>query len=212
MSAIDKNSTKQCKVIGLTGGIGSGKTAVTDYLKKQGFVIIDSDIIAREVVAPNSKGLQEVVKEFGKEFLLDNGHLDRKKLRDLIFSNPQKKHQLESILHPLIQAETRQLIDQNQSLPIIFIAIPLLIEITHRKGKPDYIDEIWVVECDPETQINRAMSRDNSSREQIQKIISQQASSEQRQQLANHLIDNNSDKAHLYEQIEQLLKMQLPAS
>lgn len=195
------------KVIGLTGGIGCGKSAITDYLEKHNYPVIDSDIIAREVVAPNSVGLTKIVECFGQAYLNDNGTLNRTKLRELVFNDTKQKLQLESILHPLIKQATRQKIEafKAQSHPLIFVAIPLLIEITLKKGKPDYIDDVWVVECNQENQIARASQRDNVAAENIRHIIRNQATPEQRRQFANKMIDNNQDLNHLYQQLDELL-------
>lgn len=194
-------------VIGLTGGIGSGKTAVSNYLQGRGYPIIDSDLIAREVVQPNSMGLQRIVEQFGSEILQADHSLNRAKLRDIIFNDSDKKQQLESILHPLIQEQTRQHIQhyRSQNEKLIFVAIPLLIEITLKQGKPKYIDQIWVVESNQETQIQRATQRDQASQEEIQRIINQQASAKQRQAFADERIDNNSSLELLYQQVDKLL-------
>lgn len=195
------------RVIGITGGIGCGKSAVTDYLEKLNYPIIDTDIIAREVVAPNSIGLKKIIECFGKRFLSSDGTLNRAKLREIIFKDAKQKTQLENILHPLIQQQTKQLIEKfkSQNHHLIFVAIPLLIEITLKKGKPDYIDQIWVVNTSRENQIKRACLRDNSSKDDIIRIINSQATPEQRQKFADQIIDNNHDLSHLYQQLDNLL-------
>lgn len=195
------------RVIGITGGIGCGKSAVTDYLEKLNYPIIDTDIIAREVVAPNSIGLKKIIECFGKRLLSFDGTLNRAKLREIIFKDAKQKTQLENILHPLIQQQTKQLIEKfkSQNHHLIFVAIPLLIEITLKKGKPDYIDQIWVVNTSRENQIKRACLRDNSSKDDIIRIINSQATPEQRQKFADQIIDNNHDLSHLYQQLDNLL-------
>lgn len=195
------------RVIGITGGIGCGKSAVTDYLEKLNYPIIDTDIIAREVVAPDSIGLKKIIECFGKRLLSSDGTLNRAKLREIIFKDAKQKTQLENILHPLIQQQTKQLIEKfkSQNHHLIFVAIPLLIEITLKKGKPDYIDQIWVVNTSRENQIKRACLRDNSSKDDIIRIINSQATPEQRQKFADQIIDNNHDLSHLYQQLDNLL-------
>lgn len=195
------------KVIGITGGIGCGKSAVTHYLEKHHYPIIDSDVIAREVVAPQSEGLNQIIECFGEAYLNDNGTLNRAKLRQLIFNDDKQKQQLEKILHPLIQQRTLQKINKHKTAehPLIFVAIPLLIEVTLKKGKPDYIDDIWVVECSQKNQIARASQRDNVTVEDIKRIIQNQATSEERLRFADETIDNNQDLNHLYQQLDKLL-------
>ncbi|BCN93841.1 dephospho-CoA kinase [Thiomicrorhabdus immobilis] len=199
------------KVIALTGGIGSGKTTVSDFLKKQHIPVIDTDIIARQVVEPNSVGLKKIVDCFGAGILNNDGSLNRSLLRDKVFNDPQAKTALESILHPLIQFETRQQIQRykKQLQPLIIVAIPLLIEIIQKTStRPGYIDEIWVVDCPTETQIERATQRDNSNRTLIKKIISQQASRQQRLAYADRVIENNGTVEQLLVQTQKLINQQ----
>lgn len=194
-------------VVGLTGGIGSGKSAVTNYMQQRGIPTIDTDLIARQVVEPGSNGLNKVIDYFGSEFLKPDKSLNRSRLRERVFSNIEDKNALEAILHPLIQAATHKAIEQQKktSPSHIVVAIPLLIEGIIRNNKPDYIDEIWVVDCLESKQLARASERDNNSVEQIQKIINLQASREQRLQYADQVINNNGSLEQLHSQLEQLL-------
>ncbi len=207
----EMNSNKR-HVIGLTGGIGSGKSLVCRLLAERGVPIIDTDLIARDVVAPGTPGLQIVIDNFGKDYLLDNGELNRKKLRNLIFEQPEKKRLLESILHPLIHQEMLRQIRQYQSIAnssgdpsIIVVAIPLLTEKLKDGDQPDYLDEIWVVDCSEATQLQRAASRDSQSPEQIQAIMKQQSSRQHRLKWADRTIHNDGTREDLERQIDQLL-------
>lgn len=207
------HSSKTPRVIGLTGGIGSGKTTVCKLLSEHGFPIIDADEIARQIVAPGSPGLQSVIRLFGKQYLQKNGHLNRTKLRDCIFNDPQKKELLESLLHPLIQKQILKEIqfyrkkENEQACPKwVFVAIPLLVEKIRNGQKPDYLDEIWVVDCSEEDQMRRASQRDGQSAEQIKKIMNQQASRKQRLQWADRVIHNHGDLKNLQGQISTLLE------
>ena len=192
------------KVIALTGGIGSGKTSITEILKKQNIPIIDTDIIARQVVEPGSPGLIKTVELFGSNYLNADGSLNRQLLRSKIFNDSKAKQNLEKVLHPLIQEKTlKQLENYKQQLPAyIVIAIPLLIEsIKNKTTRPGYIDEIWVVDCPEEQQIERASKRDQSDRDIITKIIAQQASREERLSYADKVINNTGSLKALEKQI-----------
>ena len=193
-------------VIGLTGGIGSGKSTVTNLLEKQGVKIIDTDIIARNLVQPSSAALTKISDKFGSDILNNDGSLNRAKLRQIIFNNEQKKRQLEEILHPLIQQNVRQQIAENQkTFSIIVVAIPLLVEAIIKGKRPDYLDKIWVVDCSVEVQIARATVRDQNTEAQIKQIIKAQATRAQRLEQADNVIDNSGSISQLEAQIKQLL-------
>ncbi|WP_305841407.1 dephospho-CoA kinase [Photobacterium leiognathi] len=187
-------------VIGLTGGIGSGKTTVANlFADTYGIDIIDADIVAREVVEPNTFGLNAIVEKCGKEILLEDGTLNRAKLRDAIFSQPELKTWLNNLLHPLIREKMQQDINQSQS-PYCLLVVPLMVEnnlqtMTHR---------LLVVDVDEQVQIERTQQRDNVSIEQIKNILASQASREQRLDAADDVITNNGDNKALVSQVEQL--------
>lgn len=197
--------------IGLTGGIGSGKSAVCDLFSDFGIPIIDTDQIAREVVQPNSSGLVEIAKQLGQQFITKQGELNRPKLRETIFKDPQKKQILESILHPLIR---QTMLDQitllkqatDPTYPFILVAIPLLVEGIKDNQKPDYLDEIWVVDCSEQTQLDRASQRDQQTRQDIKAIMSQQASRDQRLKWADRVIKNQAGLVELKQQIAQIMQ------
>ena len=199
------------KTIGLTGGIGSGKSLVAKLFSEFGIPVIDTDQIARDVVMPNSAGLQAIAEQLGTEFIGENGELDRLTLRKAIFADPNKKQLLESILHPLIrQKMLQQITDLKQakkaSYPFILVAIPLLVEGIKDNKKPDYLDEIWVIDCSEQQQLERATARDQQNREQIKTIIQQQASREQRLAWADLVIQNRAGLPELQQQIEQIMQ------
>ncbi|MBP2700575.1 dephospho-CoA kinase [Photobacterium lucens] len=187
-------------VIGLTGGIGSGKTTVANlFADTYGIDIIDADIVAREVVEPNTSGLNAIIEKCGKEILLEDGTLNRAKLRDAIFSQPELKAWLNNLLHPLIREKMQQDINQSQS-PYCLLVVPLMVEnnlqtMTHR---------LLVVDVDEQVQIERTQQRDNVSIEQIKNILASQASREQRLDAADDVITNNGDNKALVSQVEQL--------
>ncbi|HHT00630.1 MAG TPA: dephospho-CoA kinase [Thiomicrospira sp.] len=197
------------KVIGLTGGIGSGKTTVTQILKDSGLPIIDTDILARQVVEPKSIALKQIRQKLGKDNINTDGTLNRALLRQRIFNDSEAKLVLESILHPLIQAETVKAIEKHKknNPKLIVVAIPLLAESFEKNGQlPSYIDEVWTIVCSLEQQLERASKRDNSNKELIQKIIEQQASPEARLKIADHVIVNNGSVEDLKKSVKMLLQ------
>ncbi|MBD3612817.1 MAG: dephospho-CoA kinase [Hydrogenovibrio crunogenus] len=190
------------KVYGLTGGIGSGKTTVRQLFEDEGVPTLDADQIAREVVAKNQPGLAEIERTFGSDYLT-NGELNRAKLRELIFNDASAKQALEAILHPLIRQRTEQLIQQlkKQHPPAIVVEIPLLTET----GKPNYVDEVIVLDLAPETQLKRAITRDQLPAEDIQKIIQQQATRAERLAVADIILNTEQPLETLRKDIQSLL-------
>lgn len=186
-------------VIGLTGGIGCGKTAVTDRFSDLGIPVIDADIVAREVVLPGQPALEQITTAFGKDALEADGSLNRSWLREHIFSNPQAKSRLEEILHPRIRAEMRRQLNQ-VTTPYAIFSIPLLLET----GQDKMVDRILVVDCSPEVQISRVTQRDNASKEQTQAIIASQIDRKSRLAAADDVIDNSGLLSDLLPQITAL--------
>ncbi len=186
--------------IGLTGGIASGKTTVSDAFQQQFNIdVIDADVIARQVVEPQTEGLAQIVAHFGKEILQPNGALDRRKLREHIFNDEHQRLWLNQLLHPLIRLEIEQQM-RHTSSDYVLIVIPLLIE----SDLQALIDRVLVVDVTLENQIKRVMQRDHISAEQAEKIIKTQSSRQERLRSANDIIDNNSDEDNLIRQVSLL--------
>jgi dephospho-CoA kinase len=173
--------------IGLTGGIASGKSTVADMFADLGITVIDTDIIARDVVQPGQAALIEIRGVFGDAVFNADGTLDRSALRQQIFASEAARKQLEAILHPLIQEETMQRIDAASGSYIV-IVVPLLV------GSPlrEQFDRILVVDCDEATQIERLLARDAETEDQARRILAAQASREQRLEIADDVIQNNA--------------------
>ena len=187
-------------VIGLTGGIASGKTTVANLFKQQFKIdIVDADIVAREVVEPGTPGLNAIVEHFGADIVRDDQTLDRAKLREKIFSNPEEKAWLNGLLHPMISEKMVEDLEQVTS-DYALLVVPLLVE-----NKLDSLcDRVLVVDVDPQTQISRTVKRDNVSEEQANAILASQASREQRLALADDVVKNNPDDPDLLLQITDL--------
>lgn len=187
-------------VIGLTGGIASGKTTVANIFKQQFKIdIVDADIVAREVVEPGTPGLNAIVEHFGADIVRDDQTLDRAKLREKIFSNPEEKAWLNGLLHPMIREKMIEDLEQVTS-DYALLVVPLLVE-----NKLDGLcDRVLVVDVDPQTQISRTVKRDNVSEEQANAILASQASREQRLALADDVVKNNPDDPDLLLQITDL--------
>ena len=186
-------------IVGLTGGIGSGKTTVANYFQRLGIDIIDTDIIARQIVQPGTEALQKIVGHFGKSILLENSELNRKALGKIIFANPVEKTWLESLLHPLIRKEAIAKAKISSSAYCI-IVIPLLFETNNNYP----LDKIIVVDSPLEKQIERVEKRDHLSREAILAIIHQQISREERLKKADEIIMNDGDEANIIQQVKEL--------
>lgn len=191
-------------IVGLTGGIGSGKTTVSNLFKELGITVVDTDVIAREVVKPGSQCLYKIEQHFGSTILLDNGNLDRKKLRHIIFSQPEEKHWLESLLHPVIRRQTRLALE-NSSSPYAILSSPLLLE------SPDIelTSRIAVVDITPEQQVLRTTIRDETNSAQVEKIIATQLSREEKLAKANDIIDNSGTFENTKQQVLNLHRQYL---
>jgi dephospho-CoA kinase len=177
------------RVIGLTGGIASGKSSIARFFQAKGAVVIDADQLAREAVVPGSRGLAEVVAAFGKGILMPDGRLDRQRLGVLVFSDSRKRRQLEGILHPEIKrlAEERIACAAGTGQRVLFYMAPLLIEA----GATDRVDEVWVVTVRPEVQLERLVLRDGISRDEAQRIIESQMPLAEKEKQGRIVIDNS---------------------
>lgn len=173
-------------VVGLTGGVGSGKSTVARLFAELGVPVIDTDLLARELVEPGEPAFEEVVVAFGPEIVAEDGRLDRRRLRDMVFRNPQKRLQLEAILHPRIREAVRERI-QALEAPYCLVAIPLLVET----GQRDLVDRVLVIDAAPEVQLSRAATRDGVPEEQVRAIMASQASRAERLAAADDVIVND---------------------
>jgi dephospho-CoA kinase len=186
-------------IIGLTGGIGSGKTTVAEIFQSLGITVIDTDIIARQLVELGQPAYKEIISTFDNIVDTDQ-QIDRNKLRDIVFDNPEQRTRLEQILHPRIQEQVKQRL-ASCSGEYVVVVVPLLVE----KGKWSFIDRVLVVDCEPEQQLKRAMKRDGASASQIRKILQSQASREQRLACADDIIENQQDRREqLVKQVQML--------
>lgn len=185
--------------VGLTGGIGSGKTTVSNCFKQLGVEIIDADIIAKTLTTPNTPAYESILDHFGRTILNNDATLNRKKLRDIIFSNTKEKKWLENLLHPMIRQQMRELIADTET-PYCICVIPLLAEATGI----NYIDRILVIETPVEIQLSRANIRDKMSNAAIQKIIDTQANHNKRRLLADDVLINDCDLNALKTEVERL--------
>ncbi|PID45907.1 MAG: dephospho-CoA kinase [Proteobacteria bacterium] len=186
--------------VGLTGGIGSGKSTVAKGLKAKGITLIDADQIAREVVEPGEVALTEIAEVFGADILQADGQLNRSALKEQIFLDPTAKQQLESILHPRIRQRILERINDAKDTPYVVADIPLLVENNY----PPYFDRIVVVDCSETQQMARAKARDGLSDAAIQNIMDAQASRKQRLAAATDIVDNTGELAALNTQIDKL--------
>ncbi len=185
--------------IALTGGIASGKTAVSDMFAEIGVDIIDTDLIAREVVMPGSDGLAAIVSAFGNSTLENDGSLNRRKLREIVFADKAALKRLEEITHPLIQKRAKELVDSANGEYCILV-VPLLVNSSMR----DWVDRTLVVDVDEELQLQRLLERDCETVEQAQAIITTQASRQQLLDMADDVIINDAGLEKLHKQVQNL--------
>jgi dephospho-CoA kinase len=186
-------------VVGITGGIGSGKSAVTDYLGTLGITVVDADKVARVVVEPGTSGLAAITEHFGMDVLLANGGLDRAALRKIVFDNHNERKVLEEITHPRIRDEIiRQL--SEASSPYVVLSSPLLLE----SGQNTLADYVVVVDVPEEVQLKRTMARDDNSEALVKQIMAAQLDRQTRLSRADASIMNDTSLEELYERVEAL--------
>ena len=190
-------------IIGLTGGIGSGKSAAAKILKELGLKVIDLDQITHELMRPGELGYIEIKKEFGEKYIDTKGAIDRKLLREEIFSSFDLKKRIESILHPIIFEECNKQLNILKHEKYIVLVIPLLFET---KNYISLIDESLLIDCDLETQIERVIKRDNISKTLANRIIKNQMNREKKQLLADKVILNDGNINHLKTQLDSYYK------
>ena len=185
--------------VGLTGGIGSGKSTIASLFLMRGVPVIDTDEIARTLTEPGQESFAEIVRTFGETILDENRRIDRNRLRERVFDNADERHRLEAILHPRIRVLVREKLAAAEA-PYAVVVIPLLIE----SGFTDLVDRILVVDVMENVQIQRTATRSGLSEPEIRKIMATQASRAQRLQAANEVIENNGDRRQLEAEVERM--------
>lgn len=190
------------KVIGLTGGIASGKSTVSELLSVFGFKVVDADKAAREAVKKGSKGLSQVREVFGDEAIDENGEMNRRYMGDLVFNHPEKRLELNAIIHPIVrdimEEEKQEYLKQGYN---VIMDIPLLFE----NELENTVDEVWVVYTSESIQMDRLMQRNNLSLEDAKARVYSQISIDKKSRMADHVIDNLGDKLELKQNLERLL-------
>ena len=189
-------------VVGLTGGIGSGKTLVSTRLQALGAAIVDTDVIAHSLTAPKGAAMAAIAEQFGAEFMTSAGALDRARMRALVFATPAAKHRLEAILHPLIRvatgAEARRAAAR---APYVVLVIPLLVEAGNWKTG---IDRVLLVDCSVDTQIERVQKRSKLDRAAVRAIVAQQATRQERLDVADDVVVNQAEPQSLADRLSRL--------
>jgi len=194
-------------VVGLTGGIASGKSAAAEVFNKLGVPVIDADLLTRELVEPGRPDLESIVDRFGADVLDADGQLDRRSLRNRVFSDPSARRDLEEILHPGVKRTMRDALEDIKASYVVLM-VPLLVET----GPWDFVDRVLVIDTEPSRQIERTMERDACDEESVRLVLAAQASRETRLAAADDVIDNNGTIQDLRVQIENLhhIYMQTP--
>ena len=188
------------KVIGITGGIGSGKSTVARQFAQSGATVIDMDQIARSLSSPSGAAYDRIVAQFGPSIVENDGTLNRKRIADIVFAEPDQRKKLESILHPLIQQQVKQLIQQSNA-QVCIVEIPLL----NSRDQFDFIDSIVVVDANPDEQIKRIQVRDSLNKSEIDAIMNAQLDRRARLQLADDVINNTGSLDELAQQVNALI-------
>ena len=187
-------------VVGLTGGIGSGKSVVAKLFVRRGITVVDTDAIAHGLTAPGGGAIEAIRESFGSDFITPEGALDRARMRALVFRDPQSKRRLERILHPRIRAESTTKIAAAGS-PYVILVVPLLIE---SGGDPTRYQRVVVVDCNEEDQVQRVMRRNHLSDDEVRRIMAAQAGRQERLDAADDVVDNGEALDDLEPQVEKL--------
>ncbi|MEB3162581.1 MAG: dephospho-CoA kinase [Prochlorothrix sp.] len=207
MTTASAQSTDSRRLIGLTGGIATGKTTVSSYLATvHQLPILDADRYAREAVQPRSEIWQRVVDRYGTEILADEEHLDRKRLGEIIFHDAEERHWLEAQIHPYVNQCFADMLEALHDQPTLVLVIPLLFEV----GLVDQVSEVWVVSCAEAQQIERLVKRDQLSLEEAQARIQAQMPLSEKCARAQVVLDNSGDRELLQAQIDQALLRSVP--
>lgn len=192
------------KVIGLTGGIASGKSTASRYFLQNGLPVLDADIMAREVVLPGMPALKEIAKTFGQDMLLVTGELDRKALGELVFNQPAALEELNRIMHPRIRERLTDALEgirESKTYSAVIIDAALLLEA----GWGSIVDEVWLLVVDPQRQIDRLMHRNQITRSEASRLVDLQMSLEDKKEQAKIWIENNGQLSDLYHQLDELI-------
>ena len=189
-------------IIGITGGIASGKTIVSDYVKKLGYPVVDADLLSREIMAPGSPVQEQVRHIFGETMIAGDGALNRKALAEKIFHDEQARQTLDGLTHPAIRALAEERFSQLEGESTVFFVVPLLFE----SGMDDLCDEIWLVHAEESLRRSRLSARDGIDETYAQSKIDSQMRDEERLNKGTRVLFNDGDLNHLYEQIESFLK------
>jgi dephospho-CoA kinase len=199
---VEDRQDKRALRVGLTGGIASGKSTVAEMFSELGIPIIDTDVIARQVVMPGQPALEELRERFGQGVIDTDGNLDRAAMRKIVFADEEARRELEAILHPRIGAETRR---QSESAdgPYQLIVVPLLAQ----SALLDFVDRVLVVDCDEELQVQRLLVRDAETIDQAQRMLAAQSSRSERLSIADDVIDNSGDLRSTRTAVTQLDRM-----
>lgn len=187
-------------VIGLTGGVGCGKSVVADLFAEQGIPIVDTDQIARQLTAVGEPALAAIAHVFGRDFLLPDGELNRSRLRHLIFSAPEAKKKLEAILHPLIRDEVKRRLALTKS-PYAIVAVPLLLETCAYR---EMVQRVLVVDCSEAQQVERVIARNGLNKAEVRAIMAHQLAPQERLRQADDVVDNHGSRSALRSQVEHL--------
>lgn len=187
-------------LVGLTGGVGSGKTTVANLFAELGAGIVDTDEVAKALTSPGTPAVAEICEQFGAEYVTPEGALDRNRMRKLVFGNDKARHQLEGILHPRIRLESQRMLSKTTA-PYAIVVVPLLLETRFYRG---LANRVLVVDCAPETQINRVMQRSGLSREEVLAIMATQLPRDERLRNADDIVNNEGDPSALRPQIPPL--------